>query len=198
MHNLFGNHITDKAIALLILFVLLMMGYLVLTNFYVEGLSQIENEISINRKKSGKVDAILSKEKFYQDKINQIRKEYSKNRIFLQSRQPTSASSEIQNTVKRLINTNTRAKILTIKTFPVIQHEGYSEVSVEIRMKDINHSEIQKMLYQIESQLPLIIVNELDVIRTQLQYKALVSKSGDQNDLNITLVVSGYFKDESS
>ena len=65
-------------------------------------------------------------------------------------------------------------------------------------MKDINHSEIQKMLYQIESQLPLIIVNELDVIRTQLQYKALVSKSGDQNDLNITLVVSGYFKDESS
>ena len=198
MHNLFGNHITDKAIALLILFVLLMMGYLVLTNFYVKDLSQIENEISINRKKSGKVDAILSKEKFYQDKINQIRKEYSKNRIFLESRQPTSASSEIQNTVKRLINTNTRAKILTIKTFPVIQHEGYSEVSVEIRMKDINHSEIQKMLYQIESQLPLIIVNELDVIRTQLQYKALVSKSGDQNDLNITLVVSGYFKDESS
>lgn len=196
MHNLTGNQMVDKVIAIFILLALLMLGYILFSNVYLAGLSKIEHEISINRKKSGKVDAILSREKFYQKKISEIRKVYHKNRIFLDSRQPTTASSELQNTVKRLINTQTKAKILTIKTFPVVQHEGFSEVSVEIRLKDINHTEIQKMLYKIESQLPLIMVNELDVIRTQLQYKPLVSKSGDKNDLNITLVASSFFKDE--
>ncbi len=198
MHKLSGNHVIDKTIALSILFLLLITAYFLFDNFYLEGLSEIENEISINRKKSGKVDAILSKEQFYQNKINEIRKEYSKNKIFLQSNQSSSASSEIQNLLKRLINTHSSAKILTIKTFPVVEHEGYSEASIEIRMKSINHAGIQKVLYEIESQLPLIIIKELDIIRTQLQYKSLVPKSGGTNDLNINLVVSGFFQNGNS
>jgi hypothetical protein len=195
MHNLFGNQNVDKIIALTILALLLVISYLLFSNLYLSGLSELKSEIELSRKKTGKVDGILANEKKYQQEINKIKSEYKQSRNFLNSNQPSTASSEVQNKIKRIINSTSRAKIISLKPFPVIQHEGYSEVSVEIRMKDIGHKEIRKMLYAIESQLPLIIIKELDITRTQYSYKSILGAAAkDKNDLNVTLVASGFFR----
>lgn len=196
MHNLFGNQSVDKIVAIAILLLLLTILFLLFSNVYLVGLNEIQQEIEINRKKTQKVDSILANEKLYQQKINQIKREYRQAKNFLNSTQASTASSEIQNKIKNIISQNTTARILTLKPFPVIRHEGYSEVSVEIRMKDIGHKAIMDMLYKIESELPLIIIKELDVSLIQQQYKSLLGKPVmDGNDLNITLVASGFFRD---
>lgn len=197
MHNLFGHHQLDKLIAISILVLLLLMSYLLVTQIYLEGLNLIQTEIDINRKKSSKVDGILEKEKYYRNEINKIKGAYKQPKYFLSSNQSSTASSEVQNKLKKIINSQTKAKILTLKPYPVTKHEGYSEVSIEIRMKDVSHNEIQKMLYQIESEYPLIIINELDITRTQLTYKSILGKRNDSSDLNITLVASGFFRGSS-
>jgi hypothetical protein len=194
MHSLFENQNVDKIIALTILGMLLLAVYGLWSRVYLDGLVQMESDIELNRKKAGRVSSILAKEAYYQKQIDESKRSYQKKRIFLQSGQASTASSELQNTVKQLINRYSHANILTIKPYPVVRHDDYSEVSVEIRMKDISHAEIQNVLYRIETQLPLILIKELEIVRAQLQYKALVPKTGYQNDLNLTLVVSGFFR----
>lgn len=197
MHNLSGHHNLDKVFAVSILVALIFFAYLLFTNVYLDGLREIESEINLNRRKTGKVDSILANEKAYQEKIKKIQREYSQSKQFLSNNQPSTASSELQNKIKKIINTQSKAKILTLKPYPVSRHDGYSEVSVEIRMKDVSHEEIQNMLYKIEGELPLIIIREIDITRTQVSYKSILGQRNDKRDLNITLVASGFFKDTS-
>lgn len=195
MRSVFSNHSVDKVVALSILLLLLSMVFVFVKDVYLESFVQVEADIDLNRKKAGRVESILGREKEYRKAIQDYQRDKKSKRIFLQASNASTASSELQNKVKSLISRYTKAKIQTIKPYPVVQHENYSEVSVEIRMRDITHAEMRDMLYQIESQLPLILVSELEIVRTQLQYKSLVAKSGPKHALNSTLVVSAYFRD---
>ncbi len=198
MHSLFGNQNLDKAVALSILLMLLLLTYVLFSSFYLDGLREIESETEILRKKTQRVDSILAKEKLYQDEIQKVKKQYKQSKNFLNSSQPSTASSEIQNKLKSIISRNTQAKILTVKPFPVVQNDGYSEVSVEIRMKAVNHQEIQKMLYLIENELPLIIIKDIDITRTSVAYKSILAQSKDASDMNMTFVASSFFRDASN
>jgi hypothetical protein len=197
MHNLFGNQLVDKIVAVTILLVLLVISYLLFTRLYLSGLDELKSEIQINTRKVEKVDSILANEKIYQKNINEIKNKYKQAGNFLNSNQSSTASSEIQNKIKSIISRNTKAKILTLKPYPVTRHEGYSEVSIEIRMRDIGHEEVKNMLYKIESELPLIIIKELEIGRAQQQYKSILGKTrSNENDLSITLVASAFYRDE--
>ena len=198
MRSLFGNQNLDKAVALSILLLLLLLVYVLFSSFYLDGLREIESETEILRKKTERVDSILAQEKFYQDEIQKVKKKYKQSKNFLNSSQPSTASSEIQNTLKSIISRNTRAKILTVKPFPVVQNDGYSEVSVEIRMKAVNHQEIQKMLYLIENELPLIIIKDIDITRASVAYKSILGQSKDASDMSMTFVASSFFRDASN
>lgn len=198
MHNLFGSQNLDKIVAVSILVMLLLLGYLLFSTLYLDGLNALASETEILQKKTEKVDGILAREKFYQDEILKIKAKYKQSKNFLNSSQPSTASSEIQNKLKSIISRNTRAKILTVKPFPVVQHDGYSEVSVEIRMKSVNHEEIQKMLYLIENELPLIIIKDIDIARTSVAYKSILGQSKDASDMNMTFVASSFFRDASN
>jgi hypothetical protein len=85
-----------------------------------------------------------------------------------------------------------------VKPFPVVKSDGYSEVSVEIRMKSVNHKEIQKMMYLIENELPLILIKDIDITRSSVAYKSILGKSKDTSDMNITFVASSFFRDGSN
>lgn len=199
MHNLFGSQNVDKIIAISILVVLLFLSYLLFSNVYLDGLNELETETQIQIKKTQKVDGILAKEKFYKNEISKIENKYKQSRNFLNSDQPSTASSEIQNKLKTIISRNTSAKILTVKPFPVTSHEGYSEVSVEIRMKSVNHQDIQKMLYMIENELPLIIIKDIDITRAAVAYKSILgSKAKDASDLSVSFVASSFFREANN
>jgi hypothetical protein len=199
MHNLFGSQNLDKIIAVSVLVVLLLLSYLLFSNVYLAGLNELASEMEIQKRKSQKVDSILAKEKYYQAEISKIEKKYKQSKNFLNSNQPSTALSEIQNKLRNIISRNTKAKILTVKPFPVTSHEGYSEVSVEIRMKGVNHQDLQKMLYLIENELPLIIIKDIDITRASVAYKSILgSRSKDASDLSLTFVASSFFREASN
>lgn len=197
MHKLSSSQNLDKVIALSILAVLVLVLLLLFSNVYLDGLSEIDKEAELLRRKTDKVDGILAREKFYQQEIAKVKRQYSQARNFLNSTQPSTASSELQNKLKSIISRNTKAKILTVKPFPVVNSDGYSEVSVEIRMKQASHDDIHKMLYLIEKELPLIIIKDIDIAKTAAAYKSILGKVRDSGDMNMTFVASSFFRDAS-
>ncbi len=185
----------DKILAFGILLVVLLTVFLLLNNVYVEMLVDMNNEVKLLNRKSAKIKSILAIENDLKEKVIQKKNIMKKGKLFLSNNNSTSAASELQNYLKKLITTYSNSKILTIKPYPVAQHDEYSEVSLEIRVKDITHKELQNVLYRIETKSPVLLVKELGIRKTKLQYKPLIKKSGNTDHLESIFVISGFFQD---
>ncbi len=196
MLNFIENSLFNKIAAVLLLLLVCLISYSFFTNLYLDPLIELNDEITINKKKAAKVDSILANEKELKEKISNQKKLLDKYKIFLKNSKPATASSELQNKIKNLIVSYSKAKILTIKPFPLIKHEGYSETSIEIKLRKIKHEGLYKILYQIENNTPLLLITEIDIKKAQLRYKTLIKKQSAPVELDVTFMVSGFFRGE--
>lgn len=198
MSNYIRNKLAEKFLAVSILLVLFLFAFFIFDKFYIDHLISAQQQIELKQKKLVKVNSILAKEKELNKLIKQKNIKSQKNRLFLKNNIPSTASSELQNKLKKLIVAQSRARILTIKPYPVVEHDNYSETTLEIRMKDLKHQEIQKILYLIESEMPVLLIKELDIKRTQLRFKSVVKPKSNEEKLEVILVVSGFFKEKQA
>ncbi len=194
MLNFSGNPLIEKSLAIVLLLFFLMAGYLLFSNIYLNQLFILDTDINLKLKKASKVESILSKEVELKAKISTQKKKLDKNKIFLTNSKPSTASTELQNKIKRLIASKSKAKILTIKPHPFVEFDNYTETSIEIRMKNIGHNGIKNIIYLIENSSPTLIIKELDIKRTQLRYKTLVKSKSSADKLEFILVVSAFFR----
>ena len=194
MLNSTYHPLRDKALAIFLLLAVVMGAYLLADRVYLSGLDQIKNEIEQKQRKSQKIVSILQKENEINAVIAQRQKSEKKQNIFLVSDKASTASSELQNKLKRLISTYSNAKILTIKPYPAVEHDRYMETSIEVRMRGVKHNELKNILYQVESGFPLLMINRLDIKRSQLRYKPIIKMDNRADKLEVILVVSGFFQ----
>lgn len=197
MHRIFINRQIDGILAVCILLLGLIAGYLSVKHVYLEQLISLNNEIELKKKKNAKINSILANEKGLRIKIQQQKNSNNKNKIFLTSNDSATAASDLQNYLKKLIATYSNAKILTIKPYPVLEHDEYSEASLEIRIKDIGHEGLHNVLYRIENNAPVLLIKELDIKLTQLRFKSVVTSKDKQEKLAVTMVVSGFYRESS-
>lgn len=194
MHEFYFNQQLDKALAIGILLICLLSGFMFFKYVYINQIAVLIDEIEFTKKKTAKVNSIISNEKKLRQKIKIQKSNIQKNNIFLTNNDPATAASELQNYLKKLVATHSKAKILAIKPYPVLAHDEFFETTLEIRIKDISHKEIQKIIYFIEKRTPVLLLKELDIKRTQLRYKALVNSEKKQINLGLIMVVSGFFR----
>ncbi len=192
----FSSHV-DKALALLLLVLLTFSVLFFFKYVYLSQITDFISEIELGQRKNAKVDSIISSQKELDRTIKQKKSQLQKNRIFLKNTNPATAASELQNYVKRIIAANSKAKVLTIKPYPVIDHNDYFETSLEIRLKDVGHTELLKLLYRLESKSPVLLVREISVKRNKLNYTPMIKNTEKKIDLNVNLIISGFFRSTS-
>ena len=194
MQKLFINRHIDGVLAIGLLLIVLLGGYVFIKQVYLQQLSKLNYEIELKKKKNAKVNSILANEKELRDEIDQQKIAINKNIIFLNSNKPVTAASELQNYLKNIIGTHSNAKILTIKPYPAQEHADYSETSLEIRMKDIDHKELAKVLYVIESNDPLLFIKELDVKLIRRRFTSSVQSKNNRVKLGVIMVVNSFYR----
>jgi hypothetical protein len=194
MHSPAISSTVDRIFAVLILLVLLAGAYAMVRNYYLEQLTALHQELTLSKKKHAKIDAILVNEKHLGNQIRQFKGQVQKNRLFLNQDNPATAASELQNHVRKLISSNSRAKISAIKPYPAKVYDNYSETSFEIYLLDVSHSDLYRLLHSIESSVPIVLVRELEITVTRRRYKSIAKADEDPANMKVTLVVSGFFR----
>jgi hypothetical protein len=197
MHKTIVNSQVDKVLAVGILLGLLFAITIIVRYFYVGQLTSINHELELIKVKNSRVEQILNKEAELRKKFLQQRQLMSRDKLFLASQSPEAAASELQNGLKRLIARHSRAKVQTIKPIPAVELDNYSEISLEIRVRELSHRGLQNILFQVETHTPVLLIKELDLKRTQLNYKPLIKKAGQVSGLEATFVVSGLFRNRT-
>ena len=197
MHKTMINTQADKALALGILGIIVIIVIAGVRYLYIDQLAEISKDLELVKVKNARVEQILGNEASLSKQFDTQRRLINREKLFLNGRSSEAASSELQNGLKRLITTHSRSKIQTIKPIPAVKMDDYSELSLEIRVRDLDHKGLQNLLYQIEAHSPVLVIKELDLKRTQLNYRPLVKQAGKKSGLEATFVVSGYFRHQS-
>ncbi len=192
------NSQVDKLIALVILVLTMAAGYIAVKHVYLERINALNHQITLAKRKQAKIDSILAAEQDLMHQIAQQKSRLRKDQLFLVNSKPATAASELQNFIKNLVARHSRAKISTIKPYPVNEYDDYSETSLEIRLRDVNHEDLQRLLFQIENSTPVIVVKELDILVARRRYKAVTNAPKHKPGLGVTLVVSGFFKGDEA
>lgn len=197
MQKVLINNQVDKLLAVGLLLVVLAATYGFARFVYLEEIVSLNKEIDLRKRKNAKIESILGNEREIRASINREKSTIRKNRIFLKGRKPATAVSELQNYVKNLVTRHSGAKIQTMKPYPVIAHDNYSEASVEVRIRNLGHEGLQKLLFMFEGQAPVLLLKEMDIKLAQNRYSAIVKPGDEPKKLVVTIVVSGFFRDMS-
>ncbi len=185
----------DRILALLILAALLAGGYALARYVYVEQLVAMNNELENARKKQSRINSILASEKEFKEKIQEFQNRVQSDQLFLNNRNAATAASELQNYVKKLVGRHSKAKISSIKPYPVKAYDEYSETSLEISLLGVSHDGLHALLYAIENNSPVVLVREIEVMLSRKRYRPMVKDQPTVTRMVATLVVSGFFRE---
>ncbi len=185
----------DRMLALLILAALLVGGYALARYVYVERLVAMDHELENAKKRQSRINSILASEKEFKKRIMELQKRVQSNQLFLNNSNAATAASELQNYLKQLVGRYSKAKISSIKPYPVKAYEEYSETSLEISLLGVSHDGLHALLYAIENNSPVVLVREIEVMLSRKRYRPMVKDEPSKTRMIATLVVSGFFRE---
>jgi|GEM_PF-1082212 len=167
--------------------------YLFFQSLYLSPLKEWAADIERQQLRTRRVSDILASEDAIRAAYERSRRQ-GMSRMFLDAQKPETAATELQNRIKALIESQTRAKVISIKPLPASHREGYSRISLEFRVKGMSHAGLLRSLHAIESSMPLLIIRSITVNRAVLRYKSVVSSKQAGSRLAVGFRVDAYFR----
>ena len=182
----------QRSLAWGLLLLLLIVAWKLFDGYYLQRLQADIGQLQQELRKKQRVDAILARGKAVRA-LQERMAGQSVQALYLKQDGPSTAASALQKRIKALVESQSRARILTLKPYPAVEHEGFSEVAMEVRMKDLSHAGLQRILYGLESRTPLMVVKKINIKRTVQRYRPVVKPGKRDNQLTATLIVGAYF-----
>ncbi len=183
---------TQKTIAWMLLAFVVIAVLSLFKGFYLTPLYELVDQREQEMAKRKRVERILSQEAAVRGQKAEFQRK-TRDRLFLASSKATAASSELQNLVKRLLESQTRSSIVSLKPYPVESRQGYHEVTIEVRVRGLAHEGLKRVLYGMESSRPLLLIDKLDIKRPVVRYSSVNTEEQD-NQLSAVLVISAFFR----
>ena len=128
--------------------------------------------------------------------IQSIRDDQRTAAYFLPPAPPTLAAADLQQRVKSLVE-GSGGSLLSVQALPAVEEGGVVRVAVSIALQG-NVDSLQKMLHSLESQVPLLFVDNLEVTARQFRPRLPDGSVAPYTriQLNGQFEVSGYMRKE--
>lgn len=128
--------------------------------------------------------------------IQNIRDDQRTVAYFLPPAPPTLAAADLQQRVKNLVE-GSGGSLLSVQALPAIEEGGVVRVAVNITLQG-NIDSLQKTLHSLESQVPLLFVDNVEVTARQLRPRLPDGSVAPYTriQLNGQFEVSGYLRKE--
>ncbi|MCB1918679.1 MAG: hypothetical protein KDJ28_01710 [Candidatus Competibacteraceae bacterium] len=128
--------------------------------------------------------------------IQAIRNDQRTAAYFLPQAAPALAAADLQQRVKSLVE-NAQGSLLSVQALPVIEEGGMVRVAVSATVQG-DVEALQKVLHSLESQVPLLFVDNLQVTARQFRPRLPDGKIAPYTrvQLNSQMEVSGYLRKE--
>jgi general secretion pathway protein M len=185
----------SKATALMLLVIALLLLYLLVFHWFVLRHVDYAEEITDLREQLGRFQAVAAQRESLQARLGQIRNSQNDAGQFLEYPSFDEAAAALSGNIGEMVRTQADDSCQIVSRQPVRPRvqERFEKVTVNVRMR-CDAEDFLLILFAMETGMPLMLVDDLNVIRPRTNRRVQGQEVEEQGALDIRFNVSGYLK----
>jgi general secretion pathway protein M len=186
----------NRLTAVLLLVICLLFVYLLCFHWFILRHVELGSEISQLSDQLGRFERVAAQREMYEAQLEQLRNRRSDANLFLEGGDFNEAAAGMSERLGQMIRTQADDSCQIVSRQPVRPRveERFEKVTVNVRMR-CRIEDLQKVLYTLESGVPLVIADEVTVIKPRTRRRS--SRNQPQTEtsaLDIRFNMSGYLR----
>ncbi len=183
-----------KTTAILLLFIALLLVYLLVFHWFVMRHGEYAEELGALREQLYRFQNVASQREPLQVRLAGLRSAGQDTNLFLQEADFDEAAAAMSSRIGQMVRSRADDACQIVSRQPVRARakERFEKVTVNVRMR-CDGDDFLQILYSMETGTPLILVDELNIIRPRTQRNSR-GRSSTQGTLDIRFNVSGYLQ----
>jgi general secretion pathway protein M len=185
----------SKTTALLLLAITLILVYLLMFHWFVLRHREYAEEIGDLRTQLSRFQTVASQRESLQAQLGRISSSQDDEGLFLDFSSFDEAAAAMSGGIGELVRTQADDSCQIVSRQPVRPRvqERFQKVTVNVRMR-CDAEDFLQVLYGMETGMPLMLVDDLNVIRPRTRRRARGQVTETQGALDVRFNVSGYLK----
>ena len=185
----------SKTTALLLLAIAAILVYLLVFHWFVLRHREYAAEIGDLREQLGRFQTVAGQRESLQARLGQIGTSQNDADLFLEYTSFDEAAAAMSGGIGEMVRAEADGSCQIVSRQPVRSRvqERFEKVTVNVRMR-CDAEDFLKILYGMETGMPLMLVDDLNIIRPRTRRTTRSQQPSAQGDLDIRFNVSGYLK----
>jgi general secretion pathway protein M len=183
----------NRLTAVLLFVITIIMLYLLCFHWFIMRHLDYGNEISELSTQLGRFQQVAAQRPEYESLLQSLENRESNENLFLEGGDFNEAAAEMSERLSQMINTQAEDTCQIVSRQPVrprIQ-ERFQKVTVNVRMR-CGIEDLKKVLYMLETSVPMVLTEELTIIKPRARRRTNSPAAQTQTALDIRFNMSGY------
>ncbi len=184
-----------KSTAIMLLVIALLLVYMLVFHWFIIRHMEYAEEIGDLRTQLSRFQTVASKREALQMQLSETRNTQTDADLFLKEPEFDEAAAAMSGRIGQMVRTQTNELCQIVSRQPVRPRvqERFQKVTVNVRMRCDAQGFLQ-VLHEMESGVPLMLVDDLNIIRPRTRRRSRGAQTPPQATLDIRFNVSGYLK----
>ena len=185
----------SKTTALLLLAIAIIMVYLLVFHWFVLRHREYAGELGDLREQLSRFQTVASQRESLQTRLGRISNSQNDADLFLDYPSFDEAAAAMSGGIGEMVRAEADDSCQIVSRQPVRSRvqERFQKVTVNVRMR-CDAEDFLKILYGMETGMPLMLVDDLNIIRPRARRTTRGQQTAAQGELDIRFNVSGYLK----
>jgi len=185
----------SKTTAIMLLVIALLLVYLLVFHWFILRHREYAEEIGDLRTQLNRFQSVASQREALQTRLGEVRNSQQDADLFLKESEFDEAAAAMSGRIGEMVRTQADESCQIVSRQPVRPkvQERFEKVTVNVRMR-CDAEDFLQVLYGMETGIPLMLVDDLNIIRPRARRRSRGAKTAAQGTLDIRFNVSGYLK----
>ena len=185
----------SKTTALLLLAIAVILVYLLFFHWFVLRHKDYASEINDLRDQLSRFETVALQREALQTRLSTIRNSQEDAGLFFDYPSFDEAAAAMSGSIGDMVRMQADDSCQIVSRQPVRARvqERFEKITVNVRMR-CNAEDFVKVLYGMETNIPLMLVDDLNIIRPRTRGRSRNSQAIAQGALDIRFNVSGYLR----
>ena len=184
---------SNRRAAILLFVITVILVYLLCFHWFIVRHRDYGTEISDLSVQLGRYQRVAAQKTLYESSLLDLENRQSDESLFLGGGDFNEAAAEMSERLGQMINTQAEDTCQIVSRQPVRPRvqERFQKVTVNVRMR-CGIEDLKKVLYALETSVPIVIADEVTVIKPRTRRRAKNQASQARTTLDIRFNMSGY------
>ena len=184
---------SNRRAAILLFVITVILVYLLCFHWFIVRHRDYGTEISDLSVQLGRYQRVAAQKTQYESMLQDLENRQSDESLFLEGGDFNEAAAEMSERLGQMINTQAEDTCQIVSRQPVRPRvqERFQKVTVNVRMR-CGIEDLKKVLYALETSVPMVIADEVTVIKPRTRRRAKNQANPARTTLDIRFNMSGY------